>query len=187
LRFSLTVLSISLRHSSGSAPLPVSDLKAVTVLAEAPPLSSDSFSEIAVNDWAGLISTGIELAPAAGIVLLAALAAWLFWRGIRRLLGGFGTRHQVVEDASRRDFRHERREPTLGPAAPQGSQSLDASEILMLKASIDALTRQVAELSRKLSAVDDARLTSATRPTPVVVSKEDPAAPAQPRAAGAGR
>lgn len=140
-----------------------------------------------MNDWADIISLSAELAPAAGTVLLAALTLWLLWRGVGRLLRAFGSKPQASQGTSPRDQHRERREPTLEPAAPQTSTALDTSEILALKASIDALTQQVADLSRKLAA-SEVRLTAGSRPTPIVMNREEIAVSVDPSATlGRGR
>jgi hypothetical protein len=67
----------------------------------------------------------------------------------------------------------ERREPILEPATARNPPPATVSEILALRASIDALARQVAELSGKLAAPDEARLHAANRPAPLATGHED--------------
>ncbi|HZB63218.1 MAG TPA: hypothetical protein VE423_11180, partial [Microvirga sp.] len=57
------------------------------------------------------------------------------------------------------------------------------SEILALKASIDALTRQIADLSGKLAARDETRLNAAHRSSPAATGHEDNAVSIERRAA----
>jgi hypothetical protein len=138
--------------------------------------------ENTLNDWADIISAGMKFAPAAGIVLLAALVVWLFWRGVRRILRAFGSRSHTPQDVLERSRPFERREPILEPAAAQNPPAVTSSDILALKASIDALTRQIADLSGKLAAADETRLHAANRPSPVMMGKEDNAVSVERRA-----
>ena len=124
----------------------------------------------------------MEFAPAAGIVILAALVVWLFWRGLRRVLRAFGNRSHAHQDFVQRDRPFERREPILEPAAAHNSPAVTSSEILALKASIDALTRQIADLSGRLGARDEMR-PPAARPSPSMVGHEDNAVSIERRAA----
>jgi ABC-type nickel/cobalt efflux system permease component RcnA len=128
--------------------------------------------ETTLNDWTGIISAGMEFAPAAGIVLLAGLAAWLLWRLVRRVLQAFNRSH-APQDLVQRGRAFERREPILEPAAARNPPPASVSEIHALRASIDALTRQVADLSGKLAAPDETRLHAANRPSPLAVSHGD--------------
>ena len=157
----------------GKSRLPFSDLKGVTLLAEAPPLSREALLETTLNDWTGIISAGTEFAPAAGIVLLAGLAAWLLWRMVGRVLRAFGSQPHAPRDHVRRGRAFERREPVLEPATARNPPPATVSEIQALRASIDALARQVAELSGKLAAPDEARLHAANRPAPLATGHED--------------
>jgi hypothetical protein len=157
----------------GNAACPFSDLKGVTLLAESPLVARDTLLETTLNDRMGIISAGMEIAPAAGIVLLAALAAWLLWRMARRALRAFGDRSQAPRDHVHRARAFERREPILEPATARNPPPATVSEILALRASIDALTRQVAELSGKLAAPEEAGLHAANRPSPLAVSHGD--------------
>ncbi len=133
-------------------------------------------------NWAEVISTGVELAPTIGIVLLAAWAMWLFWRMVRRVLQAFGQRSRSSEDMPRvhRDF--ERREPTLEPASPSVSPDLNASEILALKASIDALSRQVENLTRTLSVKSEPGPDVNGRLSPKMAGKENVTISIEPKA-----
>ena len=125
-----------------------------------------------MNDWTQIMSAGLEFAPAAGIVLMAALAVWLVRRMVKRILGAFGRRSHAPQDFVQPGRPLERREPILEPATAQNGPAT-SSEILALQASIDPLTRQVAELSGKLAAPDEARLHAANRPSPLAVSHGD--------------
>ena len=124
----------------------------------------------------------MEFAPAAGIVILAALTVWLFWRGLKRVLRAFGNRSHGPQDFVQAGRPFERREPILEPAAAHNSPAVTSSEILALKASIDALTRQIADLSGKLAARDETR-PPAARPSPSMVGNEDNAVSIERRAA----
>jgi hypothetical protein len=124
----------------------------------------------------------MEFAPAAGIVILAALTVWLFWRGLRRVLRAFGNRSHGPQDFVQAGRPFERREPILEPAAAHNSPAVTSSEILALKASIDALTRQIADLSGRLAARDETR-PPAARPSPSMVGNEDNAVSIERRAA----
>jgi len=136
-----------------------------------------------LNDWAEIISASMEFAPAAGIVLLAGLVVWLFWRGVRRVLRAFGKESHAPQDVVQRGRPFERREPILEPAAAHNPPAVTSAEILALKGSIDALTRQIADLSGKLAAADGTRLHAANRPSPVVTGKEDSAVSVERRVA----
>jgi ABC-type nickel/cobalt efflux system permease component RcnA len=138
-----------------------------------------------LNDWTGIISAGMEFAPAAGIVLLAGLAAWLLWRMVGRVLRAFGNQPHAPRDHVPRGRAFERREPVLEPATARNPPPATVSEIHALRASIDALARQVAELSGKLAAAEDAGAPAAHRPTPVAMSREDQAVSVERRAARA--
>jgi hypothetical protein len=116
-----------------------------------------------VLDGTRIMSIGLEFAPALLAVLAAAVAFWAMWRLARRALG-FGARRP--EDAPARSGRsgaRERREPVLGlPVGPSSPAVPDAADVLALKASIDALTRQIASLERTLvPLVEDAPASSA--------------------------
>jgi hypothetical protein len=111
---------------------------------------------------------GLEFAPALIAILAAALAVWLVLRLIRRVLQFLSRKpeHAVVQP--RHPVPQERREPVLAPpAAPPASapQIPDAADILALKASIDALTRQISSLEKKLvaPAQDNAPIAPAVR------------------------
>jgi hypothetical protein len=136
-----------------------------------------------LNDWAEIISASLEFAPAAGIVLLAALTVWMFWRGLRGVLRAFGNRSHGPQDFVQAGRPFERREPILEPAAAHNSPAVTSSEILALKASIDALTRQIADLSGKLAARDETRLNAVNRSSPAAMGNEDNAVSIERRAA----
>lgn len=126
-----------------------------------------------MSDWTEIISASRELAPAAGILLLTALAAWLLWRMVRRVLRAFGNGTAAPRDLVQRGRPFERREPILEPAGARNPPPATASEIHALRASIDALTRQVADLSGKLAGTDASRAHAANRPSPVARGYDD--------------
>jgi hypothetical protein len=139
--------------------------------------------ENTLNDWTEIISASTELAPAAGILLLTALAAWLLWRMVRRVARAFGSRSDDPRDLVQRGPPFERREPILEPAGARNPPPAQVSEIHALRASIDALTRQVADLSGKLAGTDATRIHVASRPSPVATNHEDRAVSIERRAA----
>jgi hypothetical protein len=92
-----------------------------------------------------------EFAPMAAMAFVALCIVWLVWRGIRNLFRSASPeRHEmprVVTEASRR-------EPHLGASTPPSSAPStvpDAADVLSLKASIDALARQIGLLEKRLS------------------------------------
>lgn len=136
-----------------------------------------------MSDWTEIISASRELAPAAGILLLTALAAWLLWRMVRRVLRAFGNGTDAPRDLVQRGRPFERREPILEPVAARNPPPAQVSEIHALRVSIDALTRQVADLSGKLAGTDAMRIHVASRPSPVAINHEDRAISIERRAA----
>jgi hypothetical protein len=104
-----------------------------------------------VLDGTTLMSYGLEFAPAVIAVLAAALAVWIVWRLVRRVLRFAFRGSGDAPVRTRHSPDQERREPVLGaPGTPAAPSVPDAADILALKASIDALTRQIASLERKL-------------------------------------
>jgi hypothetical protein len=104
-----------------------------------------------VLDGTTLMSYGREFAPALIAVLAAALAVWLVWRLVRRVLRFAFRGSEEVPVRTHHSPDRERREPVLGaPGTPAAPSVPDAADILALKASIDALTRQIASLERTL-------------------------------------
>jgi hypothetical protein len=104
-----------------------------------------------VLDGTTLVSYGWEFAPALIAVLAAALAVWIVWRLVRRVLRFAFRSSEEVPVRTRHSPDRERREPVLGAPGPPAAPSVpDAADILALKASIDALTRQIASLERRL-------------------------------------
>ena len=102
-------------------------------------------------DPSTIMSYGREFAPALGAILAAALAVWIVWRILRRAWQiAFGGRERPAP--GRLASVQERREPILGPPeeAPS-SPTPDMAGLRALKESIDALTRQIASLERKLT------------------------------------
>ncbi|MCB5175712.1 hypothetical protein [Microvirga lenta] len=110
-------------------------------------------------DWNEIASYGIEMAPAAFAVLAAVLVIWLVWRLVRGALRLVLGARESPADAPRPRKATERREPVLGPPAAASVPSRpvpDAADVLALKASIDALTRQIASLEKKLTVPPEA-------------------------------
>ncbi|HZH52962.1 MAG TPA: hypothetical protein VEZ16_13905 [Microvirga sp.] len=103
-------------------------------------------------DGTTIMSYGLEFAPALGAILAAALAAWIVWRILRR---GWQLAFGRPENASvqpQHSPLQERREPVLGPVGEAPAvQVPDTADIRALRASIDALTRQIASLEQKLA------------------------------------
>jgi hypothetical protein len=97
-----------------------------------------------VLDGTTLMSYGLEFAP-------AVIAVWIVWRLVRRVLRFAFRGSGDAPVRTRHSPDQERREPVLGaPGTPAAPSVPDAADILALKASIDALTRQIASLERKL-------------------------------------
>jgi len=100
-----------------------------------------------------------ELAPIAAAAFLGLCLVWLVWRALRRLAAPRTERQEPAfsEPAPQpAEPAPVRREPVLVPSGSSSPQSVpqpavpDAADILALKASIDALTRQIASLERRL-------------------------------------
>lgn len=108
-----------------------------------------------------------DFAPIAAMMFVAACVLWLVWRAIRSL---FRSPARARDDIPvHREPDGARREPVLGPstqAAPAPSTIPDAADVLALKASIDALTRQIAALEK--------RLTPANTNVPVTLAPRHP-------------
>jgi len=118
-----------------------------------------------VLDGTTIMSYGLEFAPALIAILAAALAVWIVWRLVRRVLQFFTRKPDESTIPASYAAVQERREPVLGPpAAPSPPSIPDAADVLALKASIDALTRQIASLERKLAPAPEAP----AAPAPVV-------------------
>jgi hypothetical protein len=100
-------------------------------------------------DWDTVISLGLDWAPTMIIVLLAAWAAWFVWRLLRRVFRLIGGKPESAPTPTQPHLTHERREPILGPTT-SATTIPDAADVLALKASIDALTRQIAILEKRL-------------------------------------
>ena len=105
-------------------------------------------------DGNSFLTYGLEFAPAILTVLAAALGAWIVWRLVRSALGLFVRKAEERPEPVAYSIIHERREPMLGPAVepsrPSSPTIPDAADVLALKASIDALTRQIASLENRL-------------------------------------
>lgn len=94
-----------------------------------------------------------NLAPLVAIMFVAACVLWLVWRGMRGMFRTSGKRADGRPAPAPHDAA--RREPVLGSSAAAPSQPHqaipDAADVLALKASIDALTRQIGALERRLA------------------------------------
>jgi hypothetical protein len=101
-----------------------------------------------------IMSYGLEFAPALAAILAAAFGVWIVWRLVRGALNALFRKREERPEPVAYSIIQERREPVLGqPAAPSPSSSPsipDVADILALKASIDALTRQIASLEKRL-------------------------------------
>lgn len=103
-------------------------------------------------DGTTLMSYGLEFAPAVIAILAAALAVWIVWRLVRRVLRWAFRSSKEIPVGTHPAPTRERREPVLGAPGTSTAPSVpDAADVLALKASIDALTRQIASLERKLA------------------------------------
>ncbi|MGO4571623.1 hypothetical protein [Microvirga sp. 2TAF3] len=91
------------------------------------------------------------LAPVAAAFFVAACVLWLVWRGFRRLLQSPGADRQEPQFTVQVESGQARREPALGPAQATAPSIPDAADVLALKASIDALTKQIAALEKRLA------------------------------------
>lgn len=92
---------------------------------------------------------------------------------VRRVLRAFGNGTDAPRDLVQRGRPFERREPILDPVTARNPPPATVSEIHALKASIDALTRQVADLSGKLAGTDASRAHAANRTSPVARGYDD--------------
>jgi hypothetical protein len=84
------------------------------------------------------------------VILLALAVVWAVWRGARgliRAIGGTPRGAPIQHERPEQD----RIEPVLGPVTPSPAPILSAVDVFALKASIDALTHQVAALERRLA------------------------------------
>ena len=90
------------------------------------------------------------LAPLAATIFVTVCVLWLVWRALRSLFRPHPSKTRDIGLPPEPDAR--RREPTLGAApAPTLSPSVpDAADVLALKASIDALARQIGLLEKRL-------------------------------------
>lgn len=94
-------------------------------------------------------TTGLGLTLFAAIVVL-----WLIWmvlRGFRRVVGRGRSapappRSHAMQTVARTD-------PPLGPVVTRVQAVPDAADVLALKASIDALAKQIATLEKRLTPV----------------------------------
>lgn len=105
-------------------------------------------------DGNSFLTYGLEFAPAIIAILAAALGVWIVWRLVRSALGLFVRKAEERPEPAAYSIIHERREPMLGPVVepsrPSSATIPDAADVLALKASIDALTRQIASLENRL-------------------------------------
>lgn len=90
-----------------------------------------------------------DLAPLAAMIFVALCILWLAWRAIRHL---FRSPARIPDDIPVRTMPDApRREPSLAPSTSAPSAIPDAADVLALKASIDALARQIGALERRLA------------------------------------
>jgi hypothetical protein len=115
-----------------------------------------------------IMSYGLEFAPALVAILAAAFGVWIVWRLVRGALNALFRKREERPEPVAYSIIQERREPVLGPpAAPSSSSSPsipDAADVLALKASIDALTRQIASLEKRLVPALDSLSTTVAAP-----------------------
>ena len=128
-------------------------------------------------DWNGILSLGADVAPAAAFIALASAILWIVWGLVRRLRQL--TMRRPTESRSPITSPQIRQEPVLVPAAKEEkTASSDAAELVALRASIDALTQQVAAL---VNVMPSARM---ARPAPHqgtrVVKNDNAVAPSAP-------
>lgn len=101
-----------------------------------------------------MMSYGLEFAPALIAILAAALGAWVIWRLVRSALNLLFRKSEERPEPVAYSIIQERREPVLDPARepsrPSSPTIPDAADVLALKASIDALARQIASLENRL-------------------------------------
>ena len=90
-----------------------------------------------------------DLAPAAAMIFVALCLFWLVWRAIRGLFRS--SERKSEERPVRADPDLLRRDPVLNSSGAAPSTIPDAADVLALKASIDALARQIGALERRLS------------------------------------
>lgn len=93
-----------------------------------------------------------DLAPMAAALFLGLCLLWLVWRALRRLVAAPRSERQEPAFQDSSEPVSARREPALHPVPPPPHPNVpDAADILALKASIDALTKQIASLERRLT------------------------------------
>ena len=90
-----------------------------------------------------------DLAPVAALMFVAACVLWLVWRAIRSLFRSSREAAPVAPASPAYDTA--RREPLLPASRPAPTTIPDAADVLALKASIDALTKQIGLLERRLA------------------------------------
>jgi hypothetical protein len=103
-----------------------------------------------VMAWSAVAATGIEGAPTAAVILLMLAGIWVIWRGAKGLIRSIGGTPRGAPIQHER-LEQDRIEPVLGPATSSPAPILNAADVFALKASIDALTHQVAALERRLA------------------------------------
>ncbi len=133
-------------------------------------------------DGNSFLTYGLEFAPALIAILAAALGVWIVWRLVRSAMSLFFRKADERPEPAAYSIIHERREPMLVPAVepsrPSSPTVPDAADILALKASIDALTRQIASLENRLVPAIEA-MSSPGMPAP---AQHEAAAPKTPLA-----
>lgn len=107
-----------------------------------------------------------DLAPMAAALFLGLCLLWLVWRALRRLVAAPRSERQEPAFRDTLEPVSTRREPPLNPVPPAPNPNVpDAADILALKASIDALTKQIASLERRLIPANS-NVASVERPAP---------------------
>jgi hypothetical protein len=132
-----------------------------------------------------LMSLALEWGPAILIVLLAAWVLMAIWRFLKRLFGFDDTRSRGAAVPPQPQPVEARREPLLGSPQPAVSTIPDAADVLALKASIDALTRQIGVLEKRLAPAEPvlpaAEVQPATQGGEVIPIPIDPVPPSERR------
>jgi hypothetical protein len=119
-----------------------------------------------------------DLAPLAALMFVAACVLWLVWRAIRGL---FRSSREVAPVASAAPaYDVARREPVLAASRPVQTTIPDAADVLALKASIDALTKQIGLLERRLAPANTNVLAAPRAPATPSAEPEEKVARVEP-------